>query len=276
MNQSKRSNFIVGMIMVLCAVVFITPFYICVVMALKTPQETAVSVIALPQGLMLDNFREAIQRTNFTRSFANSVFTTALSSASIVLMSAMCGYVLCRNMRKRFYRVMNQILFFGIMIPFQVIMIPVYRMFKNLSLLNTYQGIILLLIGSSIPYAAFLITGFVKNVPVQLEEAAGIDGCGVWSTFWRIVFPLMKPITSTVGILHVLWTWNEFNMSFIVLQREEIRTLPIQQYHFFGQFSVNLNLGFASACLSMIPVILFFAFTQRMLISGVTAGAIKG
>jgi len=149
-------------------------------------------------------------------------------------------------------------------------------MFKELSLLNSYEGIIFLMIGTSIPYATFLTIGFVKSVPRDLEEAAWIDGCSVWGTFWRVVFPLLKPIVSTVGILHVLWMWNEFNMSFIVLQKETLRTLPIQQYHFFGQFSVNLNLGFASACLSMIPVIIFFAFAQRLLINGITAGAVKG
>ncbi|THF74314.1 carbohydrate ABC transporter permease [Cohnella fermenti] len=276
MIKAKRSNALVAILMIVCGIVFVSPLYICIVMALKTPQETALSVIGLPKSLTLDNFREAIERTRFARSFANSLLVTGVSTVCIVLMSAMCGYVLCRNRANRFYRAANQLLFFGIMIPFQVIMIPVYRMFKELSLLNSYEGIILLLIGSSIPYATFLTTGFVRNVPMDLEEAAWIDGCSVWGTFWRVVFPLLKPIVSTVGILHFLWMWNEFSMSFIVLQKEAMRTLPIQQYHFFGQFSVNLNLGFASACLSMIPVILFFAFTQRLLIQGVTAGAVKG
>jgi raffinose/stachyose/melibiose transport system permease protein len=276
MKKGKCSISAVGVVMAVCALIFFSPFYICVVMALKTPQEAAVSIISLPGRLMLDNFVVAIERSNFIRSFANSIFITAVTSAGIVLLSAMCAYTLNRNRKNRFYTIMNQVLFFGIMIPFQVIMIPVYRMYKNLSLLNTYPGIMLLLIGSSIPYATYLIKGFVKTVPIQLEEAAHIDGCGVWRSFWQIIFPLLKPITSTVGILHVLWMWNEFNMSFIVLQREEMRTLPIQQYHFFGQFSVNLNLGFASACLSMIPVILFFAFTQRLLISGIASGALKG
>lgn len=278
--MTKRKTSLPGMLIflftVVAALVFLMPFYICIVTALKTPQETAISTLALPSGFMLDNFTEAMERSNFARSFLNSLLVTGVSATGIVLLSAMCGYVICRNRQSRFYRAMDSLMFIGIMIPFQVIMIPVYRMFKNLALLNSYTGIILLMIGTSIPYATYLVTGFVKSVPIQLEEAAKIDGCNVLRIFWQIVFPLLKPITSTVGILHVLWMWNEFNMSFIVLQQDAMRTLPIQQYHFFGQFTVNLNLGFASACLSMIPVILFFLFTQRFLISGVTSGAVKG
>lgn len=276
MKKRTSGDIFIDTIMVLAALLFFSPFYICAIMALKTPQETAVSTIALPKALDLNNFVVAMERTNFLVSFLNSVLVTVFAATGIVLLSAMCGYVICRNMHKRFYRIMNQTIFIGIMIPFQVIMIPIYRMYKNLALLNTFPGIIILMIGTSVPYATFLITGFVKTVPIELEEAARIDGYGVFRTFWQIVFPLLKPIISTVGILHVLWMWNEFTMSFIILQKEAIRTLPIQQYHFFGQFSINLNLGFASACLSMIPVILFFIFTQRLIISGITSGAVKG
>jgi len=276
MKKRSPGDIALDAVMALAALVFFSPFYICAVMALKTPQETALSTIALPKALNLSNFSLAIERTNFMVSFFNSALVTALASAGIVVLSAMCGYVVCRNMHRRFYRVMDRTLFVGIMIPFQVIMIPVYRMYKSLALLNTFPGIIILMIGTSVPYATFLIMGFVKTVPIELEEAAKIDGYGVFRTFWQIVFPLLQPIIATVGILHVLWMWNEFTMSFIILQKEAMRTLPIQQYHFFGQFSINLNLGFASACLSMIPVILFFAFTQKLIISGITSGAVKG
>lgn len=266
----------INILLLALAVVFMIPFYVCIVTAFKTPQETAVSTWSFPKTLNLSNFTEAMEKSNFLQSFGNSIGITVIATLGIVLLSAMMAYSICRNQDVRWYRICNSGLFIGIMIPFQVIMIPVYKMFKNMGLLNTYKGIIILMIGTSLPYASYLVTGFIKSVPRALEDAAQIDGCNVWQTFWRIVFPLLKPITSTVGILHVLWMWNEFNMSFIVLQKEEMRTLPIQQYHFFGQFTINLNLGFASACLSMIPVIIFFLFAQKLLISGITNGAVKG
>lgn len=271
-----KKGLLINILLSLLAAAFIVPFYICIVTAFKTPQETAVSTWSLPAALNLSNFSEAIEKSNFVQSFGNSIFITVTSTVGIVLFSSMMAYSICRNKESRLYRSFSNILFIGIMIPFQVIMIPVYKMFKDLGLLNTYAGIIILMIGTSLPYASYLVMGFIKSIPAALEDAARIDGCNVWQTFWKIVFPLLRPITSTVGILHVLWMWNEFNMSFIVLQKEEMRTLPIQQYHFFGQFTINLNLGFASACLSMIPVIIFFLFAQRLLISGITNGAVKG
>ena len=272
---SKKGMWI-NILLFLLAVIFLVPFYICIVTAFKTPAETAVSTWSLPKGLDLSNFAEAMEKSNFLQSFGNSIFITVVSTLGIVLFSAMMAYSICRNQESRLYRMFGSALFIGIMIPFQVIMIPVYKMFKNMGLLNTYRGIIILMIGTSLPYASYLVMGFIKSIPVALEDAARIDGCNIWQTFWKIVFPLLKPITSTVGILHVLWMWNEFNMSFIVLQKEAMRTLPNQQYHFFGQFTINLNLGFASACLSMIPVIIFFLFAQKLLISGITNGAVKG
>ena len=266
----------INLMLFLAAIIFMIPFYICIVTAFKSPEETAVSTWSMPKIWNLANFAEAMEKSNFLRSFGNSILVTGIATLGIVLFSAMMAYSICRNQRSGLYRMLNSILFIGIMIPFQVIMIPVYRIFKNMELLNTYQGIIILMIGTSLPYAVYLVTGFIKSIPMDLEDAAKIDGCNIWQTFWKIVFPLLKPITSTVGILHVLWMWNEFNISFIILQKEELRTLPIQQYHFFGQFTINLNLGFASACLSMIPVIIFFLFAQKLLISGITNGAVKG
>ena len=164
----------------------------------------------------------------------------------------------------------------GMMISFQMIMIPVYKMLKSWSLLNTFAGAILIMVGTSVSYATFLNVGFVKTIPKELEEAALIDGCSKWGTFWRIVFPLMKPITTTVAALHMLWMWNEFSVSLIVLQKKEIRTIAMQQYYFFGQHISNYNAAFAAACLSLIPVIAFFFLAQKNLAGGMTDGAVKG
>lgn len=276
MNKARLNRFSLNLLLFSMVVVFLAPFYVCVVTAMKTPAESAVSTLALPRAFLLDNFTRAMEVSHFSQSIWNSLKVTFFSVLGIVLFSAMAGFTLCRRGNRHFYRAVNQLVMIGIMIPFQVIMIPVYRIYKSLNLINSHWGIILLMIGTSVPYATFLMIGFIKSIPETLEESAKLDGCGVLRLFWQIVWPLLTPIVSTVAILHTLWMWNEFNMSVVFLQKDAIRTIPIQQYYFFGEYTVNLNLGFASACVSMLPVLAFFLLGQRALISGVTAGAVKG
>lgn len=171
---------------------------------------------------------------------------------------------------------MDILLMSGMMVSFQFIMIPAYRMLKNLGFLNTYAGAVIFMVGTSVSYATFLYAGFVKTLPITLEEAAMIDGCGPFKTFWVIVFPLMKPITATVTALEMLWMWNEFNIALIVLQKKEMRTIPMQQFYFFGQHISNMNQAFAAATISLIPVVVFFFLTQKSIAGGITAGSVKG
>nr|WP_302142775.1 carbohydrate ABC transporter permease [uncultured Schaedlerella sp.] len=263
-------------ITILAAALFLSPIYIVVVNAFKTPLETAESILSFPAALHLENFSKAIEVTNFWVSLKNSMIVTVSSVVLIVLCASMAGYVICRNNRKRFYRGMDILLMSGMMVSFQFIMIPAYRMLKNLKLLNTYAGAVIFMVGTSVSYATFLYAGFVKTLPVTLEEAAMIDGCGPFQTFWIIVFPLMKPITATVTALEMLWMWNEFNIALIVLQKKEMRTIPMQQFYFFGQHISNMNQAFAAAAISLIPVVIFFFLTQKSIAGGITAGSVKG
>ena len=162
------------------------------------------------------------------------------------------------------------------MLPFQVVMIPVYKIFKNIGLLNTLTGEVIMLTGMSVAYASFLYVGFVKTVPRELEEAAHIDGAGPFRTFGLVVFPLLKPITATVASLHAMWLWNDFNVALIMLQKDAVRTLTIKQFYFFKQYSSDYNMAFAASLMGMIPVLLFFMFMQKYLVRGITGGAVKG
>lgn len=272
----KAGNCLISVITILAALLFLAPLYIVVVNAFKTQVETARSILALPAALNWSNFSTAVEKTNFFVTLRNSTIITLISVVLITLTSAMGGYVICRNYQRRFYHFLDKFLMAGMMISFQMIMIPVYKMLKSWSLLNTFAGAILIMVGTSVSYATFLNVGFVKTIPKELEEAALIDGCSKWGTFWRIVFPLMKPITTTVAALHMLWMWNEFSVSLIVLQKKEIRTIAMQQYYFFGQHISNYNAAFAAACLSLIPVIAFFFLAQKNLAGGMTDGAVKG
>lgn len=276
MKSEKISRIVVFIIATVITVLFLFPFYICIVTAFKTPMETAQAVLALPTKLHWENFTKALEITNFSRSFINSLITTTSSVVFIVVCSSMCGYIIARNINKFKYRLCETILLGAMMVPFQVIMIPVYKMLKLSNMMNTLPGLIILLVGTSIPYSTFLYIGFVKLVPRELEEAATIDGSGIYRTYWNIVFPLLKPITATVATLHVMWMWNEFNISLIVLQKEHVKTIPIQQFYFFGEYTTDLNLAFASACIAIIPILIFFIIAQKFLINGLMSGAVKG
>ena len=264
-------------ILTLCvACVCIYPIFIAVSTSFKTNQEISQSVMALPKAMNFDNYVSAIERSDFIRSLINTCIVTFPSVALIVVCGSMGGYTIARNSyQRKSFRIFDKIYLASLMIPFQIMMVPVYKIYKTLRLQNSLFGMILILTGTSVAYATFMYVGFVKSIPKELEEAAEIDGCGPYKTFFRIVLPLLKPVTATVAALHVLWLWNDFNIAIIILQKEEVRTLTVKQFYFFDQYATEYGRAFASAILSMIPVLIFFIFAQRYLIEGVSAGAVK-
>jgi len=260
----------------LSVALFVSPFYIAIVTSLKSPAETAASRLALPTVLRWENFAEALRMSSFFVALKNSVIFTVFSVILIILCGSMAAYIIARNYSKRRYRLSEKVFLAAIMIPFEVLMIPLYKICFDLGLINTLTGAIIVKVGLSIPFALFMYIGFIKSVPLELEEAAQIDGAGIYRTFWYIVFPLLKTVTASLVALQILWTWNDFSVSLILLQRDAVRTIPLQQFVFFGQYTANYNLAFASAIVSMIPIYLFFFIMQKYIVSGLLSGAVKG
>lgn len=257
-------------------VIFVTPLYLAVLTAFKSKPELSRSVLAWPEGLYLENFREGMRRSDFFHSLRNSVLVTFPSVILIVLCASMSGYSVARHAQKTAaLRLLDKVYLASLMIPFQILMIPVYRIYKSLNLLNSLPGMVLMLTGTSIAYASFLYVGFVKSIPREIEESAYMDGCSEIKTFWLITFPLLKPISATVAALHVMWLWNDFNISIILLQKEMVRTITVKQFYFFGQYTAEYGLAFAAAIVSMIPVVICFAFMQKYIVNGIAAGAVK-
>lgn len=255
---------------------FLYPILIAINTAFKSPLETAESVLSFPSGIYLKNFYEGMEKSNFSHSLFNSIVVTFPSVFLIVLFSAMGGYAIARHgHQSRFIHNLDRVYLASLMIPFQIIMIPIYRMFRNLGLQNSLFGMILMFTGNSIAYATFLYTGFVKSVPKELEDAARIDGCGPYRMFFKVVFPLLTPVSATVAALHVMWLWNDFNISIILLQKDAVRTLTVKQYYFFGQYSSSYGMAFAAAIVSMIPVVVCFLLAQKYIVSGISSGAVK-
>ncbi|NBJ92396.1 carbohydrate ABC transporter permease [Parablautia muri] len=257
-------------------VVFVIPLYLAVITAFKSKPELSKSVLAWPEGLYLENFKEGMRRSDFFHSLRNSVLVTFPSVILIVLCASMSGYSVARHAQKTAaLRLLDKMYLASLMIPFQILMIPVYRIYKSLNLLNSLPGMVLMLTGTSIAYASFLYVGFVKSIPREIEESAYMDGCSEIKTFWLITFPLLKPISATVAALHVMWLWNDFNISIILLQKEMVRTITVKQFYFFGQYTAEYGLAFAAAIVSMIPVVTCFAFMQKYIVNGIAAGAVK-
>lgn len=275
-RKKQASGFGIVLLTLVIMAIFLFPIYIAFITSFKTPMEIAESILALPHKLSLSNYIEGMQKSNFSKSLFNSVIVTFPSVAMIVIFSAMGGYTIARHSKKMIlHRVMDRVYLSSLMIPFQIIMIAVYKTFKNLNLLNSLPGMILMLTGYSIAYSTFLYVGFVKSVPKEMEEAALIDGCGPYLAFFKIVFPLLKPISATVAALHVMWLWNDFNIAVILLQRDSVRTLTVKQYYFFGEHTSDYGMAFAASIVCMMPVLLFFVFMQRYLVEGISAGAVK-
>lgn len=274
MKQNKLG--IAGKLYLLIAgIFFMFPFLICLLMAVKSRQDRG-GVLSLPDRIHWENFANAIEEANIISSLKNSIIITLACVVIIVFVSATAAYAIGRQYHKRFYRIYEAILIASMMIPFQAVMIPVYKMYRSLNLLNTRIGAIIMISGMAVAYCTIMNIGFVRRIPIELEEAAMIEGAGRFRICFTIVMPLLKPILATVATLQFLAVWNEFNVSILLLQSEEIKTIPMQQYVFFGAYGADYNTAFAAAVITMIPVIIFFLILQRYVVAGMTAGAVKG
>ena len=234
------------------------------------------SGLAFPKEIYWQNFVEAIEVSNFWNAAKNSLIITVVSVIILMVVCSMAAYVIARNMRSRFFQSFYYVFLAAMMLPFQVVMLPLYVQLRDMQLLNTRTGLILTICGFQIAYNVFVYVGFIRGIPLEMEEAAYIDGAGRFYTFWKIVFPLMKPIISSTLILNALAVWNDFQISLIIAQKPEVRTIPLTQYFFFGQYSIKLNMAFAAFVLAMIPIIILYLVMQKYIIGGVMSGAVKG
>ncbi len=251
------------------------PIVITFFVAFKSRAETNKSFFAPPSSLYLDNFTTVITKGNFVQTLQNSFLITAVSLLIMLFVIPMVAYAISRNWNKTYYKWVYTIILLGIFVPFQAVMLPIFRHMSNLQMLNQ-TGLIVMYVTLSFSQGLFLSVGFLKNIPFELDQASKIDGCGVWLTFSRIIYPLMMPIIATILILNSLWIWNDFQLPIIMLNRHpDMWTLPLFIYNFKSEVSFDFNLAFAGFVLSMLPITLLYAFTQKYIIGGLTEGAVK-
>ncbi|MFP4974300.1 carbohydrate ABC transporter permease [Paenibacillus sp. CN-4] len=276
-NTAKYTlpKLITEIVVVLLSLVFLVPFYFLLVNSVKSYGEILSDSAALPGALQWSNYAAAWKETSFPGAFLNSLLITVVSNVLLAFLCSMCAYKMVRN-NIRFNRLLYVTLVAAMVIPFQAIMIPLVQVVSGLGLMDTSAGLILAYLGFGAPMTVFLFHGFVKSVPLDIEEAARVDGSSPYGTFFRVVLPLMQPIIVTVIILNTLWIWNDYLMPSLILQSPELRTIPIAIYAFFGQFTKQWDLALPGLVLGILPVVIFFLAMQKYIIEGIAQGSVKG
>jgi raffinose/stachyose/melibiose transport system permease protein len=270
---------------ILLFIVFMFPFGMVILNSAKTSREIIFNAIALPShwGQLLTNISVIFRNptVDYVGAFIDSTVITVLSLVVIVLFSSMAAWVLVRS-NKAWSTILFMVFVAAMVIPFQVLMYPLVRWmrivgdFMHLRLLGTYHGIVFAYLGFGSPLSIFVFHGFIKNIPFELEEAATIDGCSKQCIFFKIVFPLLKPIIVTVLILNGIWIWNDYLLPLLVLgSNGAVQTIPIAVTAFAGAYLKQWDLILTSTLIAIIPVIILYLFAQRYIIKGMVEGSIK-
>ena len=278
MSTQKLINKILTYIFLIIAFLSFTfPFFLMIINSFKSNGEILESPFALPKTFKFDQFAEAIKKMDFMVTFTNSFVITICSITLILLFSSMTAYYLVRNNNK-FNNIFFSVLVASMIIPFQSIMIPLMYIYgAKLNLIDKMPIPLLIIFyagfGSSL--TVFFYHGFIKSIPLELEEAAYIDGCTRIETFFKIVFPMLGPTSMTVAILNVMWIWNDYLLPSLILNKENLYTMPIKMKVFNGTYMNNWELLIPALLLTILPILVVYFFAQRKIIEGVMQGSIK-
>ncbi len=277
-GQSKVLKVVKIIVLAILLVMFLFPFFMVIVNVFKTKGDITSNPLALvgAHGFTFKNFPQAIKKMNFVGAFSNSLIITVSSTVLTIVFASMTAYVMVRR-KWKITAALFAMMIASMVIPFQVLMIPLVSLYGGtLGILNHRTTLIFMHVGFSLSMATFMFHGAVKtNVPLALEEAATIDGCTSWQTYWKIVFPILKPTVATVAIIDAMAFWNDYLLPSLVLGRKELYTLPIATQVFYGTFSTDIGLIMAALLLAMAPILVLYLFLQRYIVEGVTAGAVK-
>ncbi|GFI16914.1 L-arabinose transport system permease protein AraQ [Lachnospiraceae bacterium] len=274
----RKTNWPAMILLILGLSTIIFPLYLTVIIAFKQPSEMTNSIsgiLSLPKVWNFDNFREAMRVTDFWHSLGNSLLITLVTVGLSLAIHSLMGYALGRNKAKsKFYSFVYLFIVSGMFVPFAILMMPLAKQTAELGLAN-WVGVILLYVVFYMPMNVLLYSGYLVNIPMALEEAAKVDGASTWTTYWKILFPIMKPMHATVAVLTALAVWNDVMTPLVILAGSDQNTLPLAQLNFQSQFGTNYNLAFASYLLSLIPILIFYIVCQKQILNGVVNGAVK-
>ncbi|MEK3788473.1 MULTISPECIES: carbohydrate ABC transporter permease [Paenibacillus] len=275
MKARRLSSILISVFLSVGAVVSFFPVYMAIINSFKTQGEMFASFTSLPTTLNFDNYIQAFERIQLVQSTINSTVVSVLGIGGIILCSSLAGYKLSRTPGKLSAFIFS-LFVASMLVPFHSMMIPLTRMAKTLNVSGSTYGLALIYIGLGVNMAIFLYHGFVKSIPRELEEAAVIDGCNQLQTFFRVIFPLLLPISVTIAILDFLWIWNDFLLPLLMLTDSNDYTLILSTNALFGEYTKEWSLILAALVLTAIPVIVIYSFFQKFIMHGIAEGAIKG
>lgn len=274
----ERINWPVTILLIAGVITVIFPLYMTVVIALKKPSEMTndiAGILSLPKHFSLSNFAEAMKVTDFWNSLGNSLLITIVTVVFAILIHSLLGYTIARNKaHSKFYKFIYFYVVSGMFVPFAILMMPVVKQTAQMGLANR-AGVIILYLVFYMPMNVLLYSGYLTNIPMALEEAACVDGASTWTTYWKIIFPIMKPMHATVAVLTALGTWNDVMTPLVIMSGTGKNTLPLAQLNFQTQFGTNYNLAFASYLLALLPILIFYLICQKHILNGVVNGAVK-
>lgn len=273
MKNGSIKKYLLCILGIILSIIWISPFYLVLINSFKTKKELFTSTLGFPKKFLFDNYKHAASDLVLTESFVNSFLICIISITVIIIFSSMAAYALQRVKRKS-----STIIFLGfiaaMLIPFQSVMIPLVAEFGKIKMLNS-AGIVFMYLGFGCSLAIFLYHGALKGIPSSLDEAALIDGCDRFRTFWLIIFPMLKPATVTVIVLDMMWIWNDYLLPSLVINKEGMRTLPLMIFYFFGQYTRQWNLAMAGLTIAILPVLVFYFLAQKQIVKGIVSGAVK-
>ena len=278
MKHGEKVNWPITILLILGCLTVFFPLYMTVVIAFKQPSEMTndiMGALALPKSWSFSNFAEAMRVTDFWNSLGNSLLLTIVTVVIAILLHGIASYAIGRSMAKsKAYNFIYLYIVSGMFVPFAILMMPLIKQTAQLGIANRF-GVIVLYVVFYMPINLMLYTGYLKNIPLALEEAARVDGASTWKTYWSIIFPVMKPMHATVAVLTAMAVWNDVMTPLVIMSGTGKNTLPLAQLNFQTQFGTNYNLAFASYLLALLPIIIFYLVCQKQIINGVVNGAVK-
>ncbi len=279
-NVSKqpytKSTFAIQIIMTMVAAAFIAPILMVINYSFKTKKELYLtSPLSLPQSFNFDNYKKAFDKLNMVTTFTNTFLYTALSVLILAILCGTTAWAIARCKHK-FFKFCYVYFIIGILIPYQALFLPIYIIGFKLNLTNTRFGIIFMYIATAISFGVFLMTSFMSTVPIELEEAARIDGCSIFKTYFKIVLPLLKPAMATLIIMQAFQIWNDYLLASLYVSSKQLKTLTVSIQSLFSAQTSDYTTAMAAIVISVLPIAILFISLQKYFIKGMTVGAVKG